>query len=93
MVQLPGGQEVFLHSRASRGVLEFTHPPLQWVHVLLSLGLKWPEREACCLSPSNDEVKNEWSCASMGCRGATLPYVLPLQYTSFYFCFFLRMLG
>jgi len=76
MVELPTGQEVFLHSRASRGFLGSTHP-LQWVHVLLSLGIKWPECEACHSSPSNDEVKNEWSCASMVCGGATLPYVLP----------------
>ena len=48
-----------------------THPPLQWVHVLLSLGIKWPEREACCPSPSNDEVKKEWSYASIVCGGAT----------------------
>ena len=92
-MQLPAGQEVFLHSRASRVVLGSTHPPLQWVHVLLSLGVKWVQREACHPSPSNAEVKNEWSYASMVCRGATFPYVLPLEFTSFFFCFIFRMLG
>lgn len=80
MVQLPAWQEVFPHSRASTVIVGSTHPPLQWVHMLLSLGVKWAEREACHPSPSNDEIKNECSAtlyASMVCRGAIFPYVLP----------------
>jgi hypothetical protein len=69
------GQEVFLHWRIFRWVLGPNQPPLQWVHALFPLGVKWPECEAYHPSPFNDEVKNEWSYASVVCGGATLPYV------------------
>jgi hypothetical protein len=35
-----------------------SQPPIQWVPGALSLGVKWPEREADYLPPSIDEVKN-----------------------------------
>jgi hypothetical protein len=98
MVQLPAGARDIspLQSmQRSSGV----HPAsFAVVHVLLFLGIKWLD-EDCHSSPSKAEVMNEQSYtstpsyASMVCRGAALPYVLPLEYTSFYFCCFLRMLG
>jgi hypothetical protein len=36
-----------------------TQPPIQWVRGALSLGVKWPGREADLSPPSSTEVK-EW---------------------------------
>jgi hypothetical protein len=40
---------------------DFTQPPIQWVAVVLSAGLKRPGREADPSLPSRAEVKNSWS--------------------------------
>jgi hypothetical protein len=52
---------IFFFTTASRTALEPTQPPVQWVTVVLSLGVKRPEREADHSPPSRAEVKNEWS--------------------------------
>jgi hypothetical protein len=39
-------------------------PPIQWVPGALSLGVKWPGREADHSFPSRAEVKNAWSYTS-----------------------------
>jgi hypothetical protein len=47
----------FFFTTASRTNLEPTQPPIQWVAVSLSLGVKRPGREADHLPPSNADVK------------------------------------
>jgi hypothetical protein len=47
------------------GVLGFgSKLPIKWVPGALSLGLKWPGREADHSPPSNAEIKNAWSYTS-----------------------------
>jgi hypothetical protein len=41
-----------------------SQPPIQWVLGALSLGVKWPGREADHSSPSSAEVKIAWSYTS-----------------------------
>jgi hypothetical protein len=54
----PGeGMGVFLFDTASRPALGSTQPPTQWVLGPLSLGVKWPGREANHSPPSSAEVK------------------------------------
>jgi hypothetical protein len=48
---------IFLFTTASRLVLGPTQPPVQWVTGALSLGIKWPVREADHSPPSSAEVK------------------------------------
>jgi len=56
---------LFLSATAvSRPALEPTQPPMQWVPAALSLGLKWPGREADHSPPSSAQVKNTWSYTS-----------------------------
>jgi hypothetical protein len=43
---------------ASRPALGPTQPPIQWVKRALSLGIKWPGREADHSPPCSAEVKN-----------------------------------
>jgi len=38
-----------------------SQPLIQWVLGTLSLGVKWPRREADHSPPSGAEVKNAWS--------------------------------
>jgi hypothetical protein len=45
-------QEISLYSTASRPDLGSTQSPIQWVHVVLSLGVDWPGREADHSLPS-----------------------------------------
>jgi hypothetical protein len=45
-------------------VLGPTEPPIQWVPGALSLGIKWPGREADLSPPSSAEVKNAWRYTS-----------------------------
>jgi hypothetical protein len=51
------GLGIFLFTTASRTALGPTQPPIQWVPGALSLGVKWPGREADHSPPSNAEVK------------------------------------
>jgi hypothetical protein len=44
--------------------LDPTQPRIQWVPGILSLGVKWPGREADYSPPSSAEVKNAWSYTS-----------------------------
>jgi hypothetical protein len=52
-----GGWEIFLFTTASRTALGPIQPPIQWVPVALSLGVKRLEREADHSPPSSAEVK------------------------------------
>jgi hypothetical protein len=73
-----------LFTTASRPALGPTHPPIQWVIGALSLGVKWPEREAYNSSPPSAEAKNAWSytsTTSIRLHGVVLSYsteTLPL---------------
>jgi hypothetical protein len=55
---------IFLFATVSSPALGPTQPPIQWVPGALSLGVKWPGREADHSPPSSAEVKNSWSCTS-----------------------------
>jgi hypothetical protein len=50
---------IFLFTTTSRTALEPTQPPIQWVPGALSLGVKWPGREADHSPLSSAKVK-EW---------------------------------
>jgi hypothetical protein len=58
------GLGIFLCTTESRPFLGPTQPPIQWVSRALSLGVKWPGREADHSPPSSAEVKNVWSYTS-----------------------------
>jgi hypothetical protein len=58
------GLEIFLSATASRPAQGPTQPPIQWVLIAISLGVKWPDREADHSPPSSAEVKNAWSYTS-----------------------------
>jgi hypothetical protein len=51
------GLGIFLFTTASRMALGPIQPPIQWVPGTLSLGVKWPGREADQPTPSSAEVK------------------------------------
>jgi hypothetical protein len=53
------GLGIFLFTTASGTALGPTQPPVQWVQGALSLGVKWPRREAGHSPAFNAEVK-EW---------------------------------
>jgi len=56
---------IFLSTTASRPALGSTKfSPIQWVRGALSLGVKWPRREAHHCPPSSAEVTNAWSYIS-----------------------------
>jgi hypothetical protein len=55
-----GGSNLF--ATTSRPALGPTQPPIQWVPVAFSLGVKLPGREADQSPVSNAEVKNAWRC-------------------------------
>jgi hypothetical protein len=58
----PGVMKGFLlFAIASRPVLGPTHPPIQLGPEVLSLGVKWPGREADHSPPHSAEVKNAWN--------------------------------
>jgi hypothetical protein len=52
-------QEFFLFHIVQTG-LEPTQTPLQWLLVVLSLGVKWQGREADHSPPTSAEVKKRW---------------------------------
>jgi hypothetical protein len=49
-----------ISSKSSRPALGSTQPPIQWVPGALSLGVKWPGREADHSPPTSAEVKKMW---------------------------------
>jgi hypothetical protein len=51
------GLGIFLFTTVYRTALGPTQPPVQWLPGDLSLGVKWPGREADHSPPSNAEVK------------------------------------
>jgi hypothetical protein len=53
------GLGMFPFTTVSRPALGPTQPPIQWVPEPLSLGVKWPGREADHSPPSSAEVKNK----------------------------------
>jgi len=55
-----GGWKFF----SSTSCLMTTQPSIQWVPGALSLGVKWPGREADHTPQSSAEVKNAWSYTS-----------------------------
>jgi hypothetical protein len=63
-VRFPAGAGILLFTTVSRTALGPTQPPIQWVPGALSLGVKWPGREADHSPPSSAEVKNAWSYTS-----------------------------
>jgi hypothetical protein len=56
-VRFPAELGIFLFTTVSRTALGITQPPIQWVPGSLSLGVKWPGREADHSPPSSAEVK------------------------------------
>jgi hypothetical protein len=52
------------HSFMSRTALGPTQPPIQWILEALSLGVKWPGRDADHSPLSSAKVKNAWSYKS-----------------------------
>jgi hypothetical protein len=63
-VRFPAGAGNFLFTTAFRTALGPNQPPIQWVPGALSLGIKWPGREADHSPPSSAEVKNSWTYTS-----------------------------
>jgi hypothetical protein len=55
------GLVIFLFITVSRPAVGSIQPPIQWVPVSLSLGVKRSGREADHSPPSSAEVKNAWS--------------------------------
>jgi hypothetical protein len=60
----PGRVKNFLFSTSSRSALGSTQPRIQWVTEVLSLGVKWPGREANRSPLASAEVKKMWICTS-----------------------------
>jgi hypothetical protein len=56
--------EIYLFTTETGPNLQPTQPPIQWVPGTLSLGIKWPGREADHSPPTSVEVKNTWSYTS-----------------------------
>jgi hypothetical protein len=58
----------FHFSIVSRPALKLTQPPIQWVPLDLSLGLRWPWSEFDHSPLSNAVVKSAWICISVPIR-------------------------
>jgi hypothetical protein len=56
----PGRAKNFLFCTSFILVLGPTQPAIKWVPEALSLGVKWPGREADHSSPTSAEVKKTW---------------------------------
>jgi hypothetical protein len=61
---LKQGLGIFLFTTVSRPAMGPTQPPIQWVLVALSLGVKCPTYEADYSPPTGAEVKSAWSYTS-----------------------------
>jgi hypothetical protein len=83
------GLRIFFFTTVYRRALGPTQPPIQWVPGALSLGVKWPGREADHSPPSMAEVKEcaelylhspnmtSWRGAQLKKgTGTTLPFIL-----------------
>jgi hypothetical protein len=57
-VHFPARQEIFLYCRMPSLALGSTQPPIKWVLVSLSPGVKWPGHEADYSPPFSAMVKN-----------------------------------
>jgi hypothetical protein len=58
------GVGIFLFTTAYRTALGPTQPPIQWISGVLSLGVRWPGREADHSTISSAEAKNAWRYTS-----------------------------
>jgi hypothetical protein len=56
----PGKVKHFLFSMSSKLILGPTQPPIQWVPVVLSPGVKGSERKIDNSPPSSAKVKKTW---------------------------------
>jgi hypothetical protein len=56
----PGRVKNFLFSTSSRPALGSTQPPIEWILVALSPGVKRQERDADRSPPTSAEVKKMW---------------------------------
>jgi len=65
-VRVPARLNIFLFTTASRPAVGPTQPPIQWLPVAVSLGVKRPGAEADHSPPSSAEVKKM--------RGAIRPF-------------------
>jgi len=66
---IPGRGRNLLFVTMSRLILRPTQPPIQWVLLAISSGLKQPSHEADCSPPSGAEIHHAWRYTS------TPPYV------------------
>jgi hypothetical protein len=55
---------MFFFSKIFRLVLRYTQPLMQWLIVLLPLGVEWPGREADHSPPHSDKIKIECTYTS-----------------------------
>jgi hypothetical protein len=60
----PGRGKIFFISTSSRPVLEPIHLSIQWVPVVLSLGVKRRRRDADHSPPSSADIKNTFTYTS-----------------------------
>jgi len=58
-VRIPAGAGNFSVHHGIQTGSGSTQPPIQWIPGAISLGVKWPGREADHSPPSSDKVK-EW---------------------------------
>jgi hypothetical protein len=87
---------IFLFTTASRPTLGSTQPPIQCLQGSLSLGVKWPGREADHSPPSSVEVKEcvelyLYSPSTPAWRGAQLKHMDRLYTCYLFICLFLYM--
>jgi hypothetical protein len=61
---IPGGGWEFFYTAVPKTALGRNKPPIQQVSGALSLGVKWPRREAYNSPQSSAKVKNAWKYTS-----------------------------
>jgi hypothetical protein len=64
-VRFPAGAKDFSHLQSVETRPGTTYSPIQWFLGALSLGIKWPKREANHSPPFSAEDKNNWSMSPM----------------------------